>query len=69
MNGGTEMIDWDHKDTVADLREKISTLRKMLIDAHRREDLMYVAIQRGDIVEAYNDRRMIKDRIDWDSLK
>lgn len=34
------MIDWDHKDTVADLREKISTLRNMLMDAHRREDAL-----------------------------
>lgn len=31
------MIDWQFGDSVADLRDKIATLRGMLQDAHRRE--------------------------------
>lgn len=43
------MIDWGPKDTIADLREKIATLRGMLRDAHRREDELKLRQRRTQI--------------------
>lgn len=34
------MIDWQPKDTIPDLREKISFLRRALREAHRREETL-----------------------------
>lgn len=43
------MIDWEPKDSIPDLREKISFLRRALRDAHRRE-----AHRREEIAEVWN---------------
>lgn len=46
------MTDWEPKDTIADLREKIATLRGMLRDAHRREETLLKQI---DTMENQNE--------------
>lgn len=40
------MTDWKPGDSIADLRERVSTLRGMLQDAHRREDRLRACLAR-----------------------